>query len=211
MSTLAILGASGHGKVVADAALHSGWSHVVFFDDRWPELQRIGNWDVVGDTAALLVNSSAYDAVIVAIGANTTRLQKINALIDAGIPLATIVHPAAIISPYVEIELGTVVSAGAIINIDCSVGKGCIINTGATVDHDCKLGDGVHISPGAHLAGNVHVSHLSWVGIGSSIRQKISIGSEVIVGAGAAVVTNVHDNCTVVGVPARVIKERLKC
>src|SRR5690606_24126355 len=36
MIRLAILGASGHGKVVADCAELCGWSVVEFFDDAWP-------------------------------------------------------------------------------------------------------------------------------------------------------------------------------
>jgi sugar O-acyltransferase (sialic acid O-acetyltransferase NeuD family) len=204
MKTLAILGASGHGKVVADAALCSGWRDVVFFDDTWPELKEIGLWSVVGNTESLLTTASLYDEVIVAIGSNRTRLERINQLRRAGIPLATIVHPSAVLSAHAKIEAGSVVFAGAIINIDCSIGAGCIINTGATLDHDCKLGEAVHVSPGANLAGGVHVGNLSWIGIGSSVRQNIVIGSEAIIGAGAVVVHDIHDNCTAVGVPARI-------
>ena len=39
---LAILGASGHGKVAADAAEQGGWPSVAFFDDAWPGLHREG-------------------------------------------------------------------------------------------------------------------------------------------------------------------------
>jgi sugar O-acyltransferase (sialic acid O-acetyltransferase NeuD family) len=204
MKTLAILGASGHGKVVADAALCSGWDAVVFFDDKWPELEKIGLWNVVGNTDSLLTTGDHYDEVIVAIGSNRTRIEKINQLRRAGISLATIVHPSALLSSYVTIEAGSVVFAGAIINIDCSLGVGCIINTGATLDHDCTLGKAVHIAPGVNLAGGVYVGHLSWLGIGSSVRQNIIIGSEVIIGAGAVVVHDIHDNCTALGVPARI-------
>ncbi len=38
MSRLAVLGASGHGKVVADCAELVGWSDIVFFDDAWPKI-----------------------------------------------------------------------------------------------------------------------------------------------------------------------------
>jgi sugar O-acyltransferase (sialic acid O-acetyltransferase NeuD family) len=212
MKTLAILGASGHGKVVADAALCAGWNNIIFFDDRWPELREIGSWKVVGNTESLLSTSSQYDEVIVAIGSNPTRLKKINHLKAADIPLATIIHPKAICSSYVKIEPGVVIFAGAIINIDSSIGVGSIINTGATIDHDCQLGECVHVSPGAHLAGSVCVGDLSWIGIGSSVRQNIIIGTEVIVGAGAVVVKNIQNCCTVIGVPARIInKERIIC
>ncbi len=54
MNRLAVLGASGHGKVVADTAECCGWRSVEFFDDAWPNLQTNGAWDVTGDTPSLL-------------------------------------------------------------------------------------------------------------------------------------------------------------
>ena len=88
-------------------------------------------------------------------------------------------------------------------NVDSRIGIGAIINTDATVDHDCVLGSAVHVSPGAHLAGGVCVGDRSWVGIGSAVRQLARIGSDVMVGAGAAVVADIPDGCVVTGVPAR--------
>ena len=64
----------------------------------------------------------------------------------------------------------------------------------------------VHIS-GAHLAGNVHVGELTHIGIGASVVQGVKIGRNVIIGAGAAVVADIPDNVTAVGVPTRVIKQ----
>ncbi|KTD06813.1 acetyltransferase [Legionella jamestowniensis] len=203
MKKLAILGASGHGKVIADAALLAGWKEIIFFDDKWPMLTKISHWDVIGDSRSLIEQKGNYDGVIVGIGANSIRLEKIKNLLRANIPVVSIVHPAATISPYAFLAVGTVVLANAVVNIDARCGLGCIINTSASVDHDCMIGDGVHISPGAHLAGNVQIGNLSWIGIGASVRQKIVIGSEVIVGAGAAVVESIADNWTVVGVPAK--------
>ena len=203
MTHLAILGASGHGKVVADCAERCGWRDISFFDDRWPELQQNGHWPVMGDTATLLSRAAAFDGVLVAIGNNQVRRSKLEALQAAGAALPVLVHPAASVSSYCAIGAGSVVFAGAVINVDCTLGCGVIINTGATVDHDCVLDDCVHISPGVHLAGGVSVGAGSWLGIGSSVRQMVRIGSGVVVGAGAAVVANAQDGGTYVGVPAR--------
>lgn len=203
MKRLALLGASGHGKVVADAALASGWESVVFFDDAWPAVEKNGIWPVVGDTNALLSRLEAFDGIAVAIGHCATRLAKHQQLHQAGARMVTIVHPKAIIGSGVKIGVGSVLMAGAIINVDSTVGDACIINTGATVDHDAYLADGVHICPGAHLAGNVCVGVGSWVGIGAVVRQSLTIGSSVTVGAGAVVVKPVADGDTVIGNPAR--------
>ncbi len=203
MRRLAILGASGHGKVVAEAALHAGWKQVDFYDDAWPEKVRIGAWEIVGDTVVLLKNSGGFTDIVVAIGVNAVRMQKIQELQAAGLTLATIVHPSATVSESACLGAGTVVAAGSVVNADSQIGLGSILNTCCSVDHDCILGDAVHISPGVHLAGDVHVGDRSWIGIGAAVRQGVRIGSGVIVGAGAVVVSDVADGLTVIGVPAK--------
>jgi sugar O-acyltransferase (sialic acid O-acetyltransferase NeuD family) len=203
---LAVLGASGHGKVVADAAAQAGWSDITFYDDRLSQSTPVGPWAIAGGTAELLQMRANYDAAVVAIGDNSSRLTKQALLAAHGIPLASVRHPSTIISRYSQIGAGSVILAGAVISAFATVGAGCIINTGATVDHDCVLGDGVHISPGGHLGGGVHIGDRSWVGIGAVIRHDIMVGADVMVGAGAAVVRHVADGLTVVGVPAHRMK-----
>ncbi|MCG3860927.1 acetyltransferase [Psychrobacter sp. Ps5] len=200
---LAILGASGHGKVLADIAELTGWEKIDFFDDAWPERKNNGAWQVIGDTQKLLDSLKAYDGVMVAIGNNKIRQRKLQQLESAGAEIITLIHPSATVSRYTKIGLGSVVVAGAVINPDCNIGEGVIINTCSSVGHDCTLGDAVHICPGARLAGGSEVNDRAWIGVGSSVRQLIRIGSDAIVGAGAAVVQDVLPNITVVGVPAR--------
>ena len=208
MRRLAILGASGHGKVVADAALCAGWQDIVFFDDAWPHKARVGEWIVAGGTDALLKDSHSYKGVVIAIGNNEIRKKLANTLNEAGILLTTIVHPSATVSRYAKIGRGSVIFAGAVLNPDCNVGEYCIINTNASIEHDCVLADGVHVSPNASLGGQVSIGGLTWIGIGASVKQQVTLGQCVLVGAGAAVVSNIPDNATVVGVPARITKIR---
>lgn len=201
---LLILGASGHGKVAGDCARAVGaWPELLFFDDCWPELRVCGAWQVAGRGADLSASVLPGDQVFVAIGNSTARLDWLDRLQGAGLNVATIIHPSAILSREMSLGTGSLVVAGAVVNIGCMTGKGCIVNSGATVDHDCILGDGVHICPGVNLAGGVQVGDGSWIGIGSSVVQGIRIGAGVMVGAGAAVVDHVADGLTVVGVPAR--------
>lgn len=211
MKPLCILGAGGHGAVVADAALLSGsWNSVEFFDDRWPDEQSAHGSRIVGTSTVLRERISAgpansYD-VIVAVGDNIRRLELCLQLQAAGARLATVVHPSAVISPTAHIGAGTVVLAGTVVNPYSRTGVACIVNTRASIDHHCSLGDGVHICPGVALAGNVTVDDCAWIGIGACVIQGVVVGRAAVVGAGAAVIANVREGTTVVGCPAREIE-----
>lgn len=200
---LAVLGMGGHGRVVAEAAVQAGWREIAFFDDA----RHNDRWTIFGRHAGtstdLLENPADFDGVIIAIGNNSTRARLGSRLAAGGTPLATIIHPAASVSPSSRIGSGTVILAGATVVTGAEIGMGCIVNTGASVDHDCQIGDWVHISPGARVAGDVTVGDMAWIGIGSAIREGTRVGSAAIVGAGAAVVDDVADGTTVVGNPAR--------
>lgn len=208
MKRLAIIGASGHGKVVAEAALLSGWDDIGFFDGRYPQLTQVGPWPVLGSDRAIFQRAGEFDGVVVGIGHNRTRLQLSLALQAAGFPLATILHPAAVVSPHARVGAGSVVLARAVINIDAELGCACIINSGAVVEHDNRLADGVHVSPLAVLAGGVSVGEASWIGAGAAVRQGLKIGHDALVGLGAAAVQDVADGEIVAGVPARILETR---
>jgi len=202
---LAILGASGHGKVVGDIALLTGWHEVAFFDDAWSSQSTVGPWSVKGDSECLLEQCAMYDGIAVAIGDNQTRLEKLRLFEQQGVELVTLIHPSAVLSCHACVGKGSVLCAGAVISPFTRVGNGCIINTGATVDHDCIIADGVHVSPGAHLGGSVRVGTASWIGIGACVKQNICIGESSIVGMGAVVIRDVLAGVIVVGNPAHEI------
>lgn len=201
--SLAILGASGHGKVLADTAMASGWRKIEFYDDAWPGKQANERWQIVGCSGALLDALLHIDSVAVGIGRNDARLDRLRELVSKSVSLATIVHPQASVSRFAEVTPGAVVLAGGVVSVDSRVGLGAIINTGATVDRDCLIGDGAHLCPGSHLASDVTVGEGSFIGIGAVVREGVTIGNNVVVGAGAVVLHDISDGATVKGMPAR--------
>jgi sugar O-acyltransferase (sialic acid O-acetyltransferase NeuD family) len=204
MRRLVILGAGGHGRVVADAAELAGvWSEIVFLDDRFGGLTRSGPWPVVGTLKDVARACGQDDQLVCAIGVGRVRRELQERLQQQRYTFANVVHPRATVSRHAQLGEGVVVFAGACINFGARLGDAVIVNTGATIDHDCVLEDGSHVCPGAHLAGDVKVGREAWIGIGASVRQGVSIGNAVTVGAGAAVVADVPDATLVVGVPAR--------
>lgn len=200
MKKLAIIGASGHGKVIADIAVKNGYKEIVFLDDN-PNVQECAGFRVVGPSEDV-DKYSDYD-VIVAIG-NASIRKKIHKQVGE-YRLTTLIHPQSVISRRVTIGKGTVVMAGAIINSDTKIGEGCIINTGASVDHDCNIGDFVHVSVGAHVAGTVIIGDGTWIGAGTTVSNNIVICSECMIGCGAVVVSNISESGTYVGGPVRKI------
>jgi len=207
MKELLIIGAGGHGKVVADTArIAKRWEKIVFLDDEYPQLDKIASWDVVGRIKNLSDHNPESTDVCIAMGSNKKRMVLINECKNKGYSVPEIIHSSATVADDVFIGEGTVVFAGSVINIGARVGVGNIINTSSVVEHDCRTGDGVHLSPGVNLAGNVAVGDYTWVGIGASVINNISIGENVIIGAGAVVVCDIEKNIVAYGVPAKKIK-----
>lgn len=193
--------------MVADCASASGWEKICFFDDA-KSGQLLGGWQVAGAGADLLELLPEFDGVVVAMGDNRTRLAWHRRLSGVSAPMVSLVHPRGWVSPKATLAPGAVVFAGGVVNIGAQIGAAAIINTAASVDHDCIVADGVHLSPGARLAGEVRIGESSWIGIGAVVREGVTVGADVIVGAGAAVVRSIPDGLTMVGVPARPLKER---
>ena len=206
MTSLLIYGASGHGKVIADAARANGWEVVGFCDD---DPSKLGTF--VGDTP--IIASNAEDAcrlarersslLIVGIGDNAARRALYRTIKQFGGRFATIIHPHATLAPNSTLGEGSVVFAGVVVNADARIGCNVILNTSATVDHDCQIGDHAHISPGAHVGGAVEIGEGAWVGIGASIRNNLALGDWTTIGAGAVVVSPIPDRVMAYGVPAK--------
>lgn len=205
---LFIIGASGHGKVVADAAEKMGqYQEILFLDDA--EIKECSGYPVIGkvkDADRYLAGGDFF----VAIGNASIRENIQEHLSDQQAAIATIVHPTSTIGKNVTIGKGTVLMAGTILNSGCHIGKGCIVNTGASVDHDCFVSDYVHVSVGAHLAGTVTVGERTWIGIGATVSNNLQITRDCMIGAGAVVVRSIDKSGTYVGVPAKEINMTMK-
>lgn len=206
---LVVLGAGGHGKVVADCAELTGkYDSVLFLDSQHPQKTALECWPVEGIPDGLASFVDGNTEFFVAIGNNHARLEWLDRVEDAGGVLATLIHPNAVVSRYSHIAPGTLLLGGAIVNAFSTLSKGCIVNTGASIDHDCTLGDAVHIAPGTRLAGTVQVGKCTFLGVGCAVVPGANIGRDVIIGAGATVISDIPDGVTAVGTPAKVIKSQ---
>ncbi|WP_286263320.1 acetyltransferase [Thalassotalea atypica] len=206
MKRLAIIGAGGHGKVVADCAEKADeYDEIFFIDAIYPNTTQVLHWHIKASSEdwQKYINSADF---VVAIGNNETRLRLTKELIERNANVVSIIHPSAQVSSYSTIGQGTVIFANAVINCSTELGIANIINTSATVDHDCKIGDGSHVCPGAHIAGGVNLGKHCWVGIASAIIQCVNITNNVTIGAQACVLNNISASGTYVGTPTQKIK-----
>ncbi|HFI0782905.1 TPA: acetyltransferase [Streptococcus suis] len=200
MKKLAIIGASGHGKVVADIAEKNGYNQIVFLDDY--STGECAGYPIVG-TSQYIEELSDFEFII-AIGNNKVRANKQSLLPQDRI--ATLIHPSAVISRRVVVNAGTVIMAGAVVNSDVTIGRGSIINTASSVDHDCIIGDFVHVSVGAHVAGTVELEDLVFLGAGSTVINNIKVETGIIVGAGAVVIRDLNIPGIYTGTPAKKVR-----
>ena len=206
-----IVGAGGHGQVVADilqAQRTAGEdvSVVGYVDDALVVQQPRMGGPVLGTVAA--IPDIEHDALLVAIGDNQQRARMHGWISQRGAKFISARHPSAIIASGATVGDGSMVCARVVVGCGSRVGRGVILNTACTVDHHACIDDFVHVAPGVHLGGDVSVGECAFLGIGAVFLPRISVGSHAIVGAGAVVTRDVPAGATVVGVPAQVVRAR---
>jgi sugar O-acyltransferase (sialic acid O-acetyltransferase NeuD family) len=145
-----IVGAGGHGKVVADAALQTGNFEIVgFVDDNLavntPVFEGIM---VLGNRSSFRALAHQADGFIVAIGNNVLRKEIFEELSAFVVPL-TVVHPFTSVAPSAQIHAGCMILAGAVIGAGSVVGENTIVNVQSLIDHDCRIGAHSHIAQGS--------------------------------------------------------------
>ncbi len=207
-SQLVIWGASGHARVVADMVRLQGNLEIIgFLDDLHPERAGtsfcgstiLGGREKLADLASMGVRN-----LVVAFGDCRARLAAAAFAAEADFNLCQVVHPRAVVAADVTIGPGTTVMAGGTINPGAVIGHNVIVNTNATIEHECVLEAGAHVCPNAVLGGQVRVGQAAWIGIGATVREKLSIGADAVIGAGAVVIHDIPARAVAYGVPATV-------
>lgn len=207
MTRVIIVGAGGHGQVVADvlsaAAQHGATVRPVGYVDDDSALvgRRFGELTVLGRLDAL--TQIPHEGIVVAIGDNAIRRSVFERLESQGEQPVVARHPSSIVADTVRIGRGTMICAGVIVNVATSIGSNVILNTGCSIDHHNDIGDHVHIAPGVRCGGDVTIGTETLVGIGAIVMPGCSVGAASVVGAAACVTKPIPSGQTVVGIPAR--------
>jgi sugar O-acyltransferase (sialic acid O-acetyltransferase NeuD family) len=194
---LLVVGAGGHGRAVAEAAELSGQFEVVgFLDDALPAGKSVLNVAVLVPMGSMGYHRAAADQTIVAIGNNAVREKLMHQLAAAGLALATVVHPRAIVSPSAVLGAGSSVMAGAIVGTEARLGVGSIVNCGAVVDHHAIVEDFGHLGVNASMAGATVLGRGGWMQAGTALGYAVKVPPGVTLAPGEAVdrMTNKYHN-----------------
>ena len=200
-----LVGYSGHGYVVAEAAMSCNMN-IKYYSD----LNKLNNnpykLEYLGfEKSPSFKGWKEKYSFALGLGDNKLRIETYNFIQNKGFEIINIIHESASVSKDVCIGAGNFISRNASVNALAVIKNCCIINTGSIIEHECLINNGVHIAPGAILAGNVEVGNGSFIGANSVIKQGVTIGKDVIVGAGTVVLKDIPDGKKIVGNPSREI------
>lgn len=204
-NSCSIIGYSGHGLVVAEAATLSGLD-LLHYSDLNLKKENPYNLNYLGYEGSNDFNHWKKNlCFILGIGNNTIRQKCGEKVLSKDCQLINVNHPSATISKNIRLGIGNFFSARCVINPMANIGNFCIVNTGSIIEHDCIIKDGAHVAPGAVLLGNVIIGERSFIGANSVIKEGVKIGKNVVIGAGSVILKDVKDGIKIVGNPGRIL------
>lgn len=101
------------------------------------------------------------------------------------------------------------IGPGVVIGNNVSIAAFCFIPFGVTIEYSCFIGPRVTFTNDKYPPGNkedwrpILVKHGTSIGAGSIILPGVTIGENVLIGAGTVVTRDVSNNSRIVGNPGR--------
>lgn len=214
---IAIYGAGGFAREVAWLAESCSSDNrpikvVCFIDDN-----ESTHGSMINDIPSMSLESAIQRfpnaAVVGGVGTPKVRQALMQKAMSAGFSFETLVHPRVECSKWVQIGEGAVVCAGNILTTNVRLGEQVQINLDCTIGHDVEMGSYTTLAPGVHVSGCVQFGERVYVGTGAVIingtaDKPIVIGDDAVIGAGACVTKSVDAGATVVGIPAKPLRQR---
>ena len=212
MKKLFILGAGGFAREVAWLVKEINTQNPQWELQGFVEHSSDSTARFINDLPIISLETATIDLsgtwAVAAIGNSANRARAVRDAEAKGIRFATLVHPSVKMhSQTVSFSAGTIICAGTILTTDITIGKHVIINLDCTVGHDSIIEDFVTISPGVHLSGHTKIRHGAYIGTGAVTIERLEIGENAVVGAGAVVTRDIPSNVTACGVPARPLSD----
>jgi sugar O-acyltransferase (sialic acid O-acetyltransferase NeuD family) len=148
--------------------------------------------------------------VAVCVGSGAVRADIVRRLGSLGLPpgrFATIVHPSVTVPEGCMVGEGSILLANVVMTAAVSLGRHVVVMPGVTFTHGDVADDYATFGAGVSLGGSVVVGRAAYLGMNCSVRQRTRVGARAVIGMGAAVVSDVPEGQTWVGVPARPLSQ----
>lgn len=148
----------------------------------------------------LLLLQQGTGAVIVYRFGNWLYTMKIPFIKQLLMPVYFVLHMIVMVTTGINIRQNAVIGKGFVIHNFSSIFIGAV-----TIGDNCTVNQGVSIG---NIRGSAHkpiIGNNVYFGAGSKILGAITIGNNVVIGANSSVITSIPDNCTVMGVPAKIV------
>jgi len=212
MKRLMLVGAGGCGREVASMVRHLNqadptWDILGFLDDNPAiEGQIVSGTVVLGPIEMLRDFPDAYCACCVA--EPWTKMQLVERAGSLGARWATLVHHTAVVMDTASLGEGCILLPHSAVTTDACLGRHVHLNYHSAAGHDSYLGDYVTLSSFVDITGHVRLETGVFVGSGASVLPEKTVGEHAVVGAGAVVTKDIPPRAIVMGIPARVTRER---
>lgn len=205
---LAIIGNGGHTQDILSIldSMYDQYSWVFLLDDRQEknDLPVPPGKDIY-DSYLKLMSKYGQELKYI-IGVNSSQIRKSIAMkMDAlhAVPAPPIIHSTASIGRTCQIGNGSVLGPFTVLTSNAVIGEHVHMNTASSVNQGSTLGNYCTLSPGARICGDVEVGNAVSFGANSTVINMKNIANDVVVGAGAVVVSSITEAKTVVGIPAK--------
>lgn len=177
-----LIGAGGHAKAVAEAAMAALGGISAYVDPQpadWLAAKHIaGDDDVDADGTAVILGLGGVTPVHL-----KKRFAILRRYLDNGHDAPVLQHPAAYVSGMARLSAGCIVLAGAVVQPGAKLGEGVIVNTRAVIEHDCVVGAGTHVAPGAIILGGCRIGSCAMIGAGAVVLPSAAVADEDLVPA----------------------------
>lgn len=206
MKDIVILGAGGFAQEVAwlieQINEQEHQYNLLGFVNKQAEDDLDGAYPIVGDDQWLLAQRDI--CVALGIGNPALNFQLIQKLKSGKIFFPNLIHPSVMLpKKSLEIGQGNIFCARNIFTVNIKIGSFNIFNLNSTYGHDFCVSDFSVFSPGLNISGCVRVGDKCLIGTGSTIREKVSIVSDVTIGAASLVLNSIQEDGVYIGSPVR--------
>lgn len=210
MQDIVIIGSGGVGKEVALLIEQINkkkltYNLIGFIDDNSSlHGTQINGYTVIGGIE-YLNNMTSIVYAVCAIANYKVKKNIISSINKDRVYFANIIHPDVYISNTNSIGEGVIIYSGVIMTTNIKIGNHVIISPKCGIGHEALIENYASVLWNVNVSGNVTIREGALVGSGATIIQNKVIGKECIIGAGAVVIKDIPNECTAVGVPAKVI------